>query len=294
MSSLMHKLISPQQAAYIKGRNIQDQIALASEMVNEMKKKRRGGNTGFKLDISQAYDSVSWNFLCQVLLKYGFSESWYKWLCTLFESAKLSIIINGGPNGFFSVGRGLRQGDPLSPTLFLMEDVLSRNISKMENIRWSLGDGKKVSLWFDSWINDTPLIEDIGYTDYVKEHINIKVADIILYGKWNMSGEIIQILSSYTLPEIGAEHDHLIWRGDIKGVAGFGIVIRDHLFQVMGTLSGGIGVASNYIYEVCAVIYAAELAVTWKLQNIIINSDSKTVISEFAENKMSWFVRIRW
>ncbi|XP_026459018.1 uncharacterized protein LOC113359635 [Papaver somniferum] len=51
-----------------------------------------------------------------------------------------------------------------------------------ENIRWCLGDGRKVSLWFDSWINDTLLIEDIGYTDYVKEHMHMKVADIILDG----------------------------------------------------------------------------------------------------------------
>ncbi|XP_026459016.1 uncharacterized protein LOC113359634 [Papaver somniferum] len=78
------------------------------------------------------------------------------------------------------------------------------------------------------------------------------------------------------------------------GAAGFGIVIRDHLFQVLGTLSGGIGVASNYITEVYVVICAAELAVTWDLKNIIINSYSKTLITEFAENKMPWFVRIRW
>ncbi|XP_026447593.1 uncharacterized protein LOC113348103 [Papaver somniferum] len=63
MNTLMAKLISPQQAAYIKGRNIHEEILLASEMVNEMKKKRRGGNVAFKLDISQAYDSVRWKFL---------------------------------------------------------------------------------------------------------------------------------------------------------------------------------------------------------------------------------------
>ncbi|XP_026459811.1 uncharacterized protein LOC113360521 [Papaver somniferum] len=284
MSTLMHKLISPQQAAYIKGRSIQDQIALASEMVNEMKKKIRGGNIGLKLDISQAYDSVSWNFLFQVLKRYGFSETWCKWLCTLFESAKISIMISGGPNGFFTVRRGLRQGDSLSPTLFvLMEDVLSRNISKMEveesgnfhsmvngrvtakedgclerNFLWS-GDGetrkytilswKKVCsrynegvlgiqrlevlnrallmkiLWriinsgeewalflkakfqdkHGQWKNncDSPLIEDIGYTDYVKAHINMNIGDIILNGEWSIPDEIKQMLSSYTLPEQG-------------------------------------------------------------------------------------------
>ncbi|XP_026383990.1 uncharacterized protein LOC113279509 [Papaver somniferum] len=71
MSSLMSKLISHQQVAYIKGRCIQEQIMLASEMVNEMQKKIRGGNVGLKLDISQAYDSVSWDFLLKVLSKYG-------------------------------------------------------------------------------------------------------------------------------------------------------------------------------------------------------------------------------
>ncbi|XP_026446086.1 uncharacterized protein LOC113346789 [Papaver somniferum] len=130
MSVLMTKLISPQQATYVKGRSIQEQILLSSEMVNEMKKKRRGGNVSLKLDISQAYDSVNWNFLFQVLEKFGFSESWCEWLHTLFKSAKISVMVTGGPCGFFSVGRGFRQGDPLSPILFvLMEDALSRNLS---------------------------------------------------------------------------------------------------------------------------------------------------------------------
>ncbi|XP_026430553.1 uncharacterized protein LOC113327591 [Papaver somniferum] len=102
-------LIPKCAGAYVKGRSIQEQILLASEMVNEMRKKRRGGNVALKLDISQAYDSVSWTFLLKVMRKYGFSSSWCNWLLSIFESAKLSVMINGGPCGFFSMHRGLKQ-----------------------------------------------------------------------------------------------------------------------------------------------------------------------------------------
>ncbi|XP_026447563.1 uncharacterized protein LOC113348073 [Papaver somniferum] len=64
--SLIQKIVSPQQGAFIKGRNIQEQIVLASELVNELEIKSRGGNLGIKLDISQAYDSLSWEFLFHV------------------------------------------------------------------------------------------------------------------------------------------------------------------------------------------------------------------------------------
>ncbi|XP_026410385.1 uncharacterized protein LOC113305578 [Papaver somniferum] len=78
------------------------------------------------------------------------------------------------------------------------------------------------------------------------------------------------------------------------GYAGFGVVIRDHLCQVLGFISGGIGIATNYIVKVYAIICAVELAVEWKMENVILNSDSKTVISEFENNKMPWFVKMRW
>ncbi|XP_026428196.1 uncharacterized protein LOC113324069 [Papaver somniferum] len=75
MCELMKKLISPQQAAYVHGRNIHEQVMLASELVNEMKFKRRGGNVGMKLDI---------------------------------QSTRISVMVNGGPCGFFQVERVLR------------------------------------------------------------------------------------------------------------------------------------------------------------------------------------------
>ncbi|XP_026396086.1 uncharacterized protein LOC113290717 [Papaver somniferum] len=102
MSTLIGKLVSPQQTAYIKGRNIQEQVLLAYEMVNAMKKKWRGENVGLKLDISQAYDAVSWEFLTKVLLKYGFSSSWCQRLLIILNSARISVMVNGGPCGFSS------------------------------------------------------------------------------------------------------------------------------------------------------------------------------------------------
>ncbi|XP_026417309.1 uncharacterized protein LOC113312788 [Papaver somniferum] len=78
------------------------------------------------------------------------------------------------------------------------------------------------------------------------------------------------------------------------GVAGFGIVVRDHLCQVIGTLTCGLGTTTNYIAEVYPVVCAAELAVFWKCQRIIIRSDSQSVITEFKKQQVPWFLKARW
>ncbi|XP_026383906.1 uncharacterized protein LOC113279425 [Papaver somniferum] len=78
------------------------------------------------------------------------------------------------------------------------------------------------------------------------------------------------------------------------GAVGFGIVIRNHSTQVFGAITGGLGIATNYIAEVYAVVNAAELVVDWKLQNIIIKSYSKTVSDQFEQDQIPWFVRTRW
>ncbi|XP_026459675.1 uncharacterized protein LOC113360377 [Papaver somniferum] len=94
--------------------------------------KRRGGNVGLKLDISQAYDTISWDFLVAILKKYGFSERFTNWITVLLKTTKISIILNGGPIGYFGVGRGVKQVDPLSPLLYvLVADTLSRNLTQL-------------------------------------------------------------------------------------------------------------------------------------------------------------------
>ena len=116
---VLDKVISKSQNAFVKGRQILDAVLIANELVDLTMRRKEQGMV-CKLDIEKAYDSISWEFLYQVMNKMGFGTRWLSWIKWCISTASFSVLFNGSPAGFFPSSKGLRQGDPLSPYLFVI------------------------------------------------------------------------------------------------------------------------------------------------------------------------------
>ncbi|RVW70775.1 Elongation factor 1-gamma [Vitis vinifera] len=153
LKKVMGKVVSSTQNAFVEGRQILDAALIANEAIDSMLKNKESGVL-CKLDIEKAYDHLNWNFLLSVLQRMGFGERWTGWISWCISTATFSVLINGTPEGFFNSSRGLRQGDPLSPYLFVIGmEAFSRLIHRAVRggflsgcrIKGRRGDGALVS-----------------------------------------------------------------------------------------------------------------------------------------------------
>ena len=128
----LQQMVSPNQNAFIKGRFIQDNFMLVQQTARFLHQQKQP-RILLKLDISKAFDSVSWPFLIEILQHLGLGQIWRDILCGLLSSSSTQVLLNGIPGKHIYHQRGLRQGDPLSPMLFiLVMDVLGYMISQAE------------------------------------------------------------------------------------------------------------------------------------------------------------------
>ena len=168
---ILTNIIGPYQSSFLPGRGTSDNSIVLQEIVHfKRKSKRKKGYVAFKLDLEKAFDNVNWDFLHHCLKDFGFPDITIKLIMHCVTSPTFSILWNGNKLPPLKPSHGLRQGDPLSPYLFIL---------CMEKLSVSISTAVSQGGWEPIRItNNGPQISHLLFTDDVLLFIKARNAQI--------------------------------------------------------------------------------------------------------------------
>ncbi|GKB11929.1 RNA-directed DNA polymerase, eukaryota, partial [Tanacetum coccineum] len=228
LSFVISDLISNVETAFLPNRQILDAPFIINEILARCKHKNQQAMF-FKVDFAKAYDSIRWDYLDDVLNAFGFGSRWRSWIQGSLNSGKASVLVNGSPTLEFQFHRGLKQGDPLAPFLFILI---------MESLHLSFNRAVEAGIFTGLRIDDALTISHLFYAD-----------DAIFIGEWskeNLKG-ILNILNCFSLlsgMSINLKKSHILGlgiRGSIvsEAAASLGCSVMKTPFNYLGIMVGG-------------------------------------------------------
>ncbi|XP_022157393.1 uncharacterized protein LOC111024102 [Momordica charantia] len=157
---------------YLLGRRIVDNILLCQELVDGYHLNKGVPGCVLKVDLQKAYDSVHWNFLSGTLFAIGTPPRFVNWIWAYITSPMFLVSLNGALEGYFPGCHGLRQGDPLSPYLFVMVmELLSRMLNRPLSVFRFHQKCEKVGLAHLCFADDLMIFShgDLGSLSFIKD-----------------------------------------------------------------------------------------------------------------------------
>ncbi|GKD19602.1 RNA-directed DNA polymerase, eukaryota, partial [Tanacetum coccineum] len=178
LTNVIGDLVNEVQSAFVAERQILDGPFILNEVLQWCRSKKKQALI-FKVDFEKAYDSVRWDFIDDLLHKFGFGNKWRTWIQSCLRSSRGSILVNGSTTEEFQFFKGLKQGDPLSPFLFILI---------MESLHISFQRVVDAGLFSGINLNSMVNLSHLFYAD-----------DAIFIGQWSETNidTLVQVLECF-------------------------------------------------------------------------------------------------